>query len=65
MDYLGNTCLNAFTYLMTMCVGFQMIKWNIWGFQVSILEMGLFMLLAETLFTFISRIFGKMEVEVS
>lgn len=62
---IGTTCLNAFTYLMTLCVGFQMYKFNVWGFQVSILEMGIFMLLAETLFTFISRIFGKMEVEVS
>lgn len=61
---LGNTCLNAFTYLMTKCVEFQMIKWDVWGFQVSILEMGMFMLLAETIFTFIARIFGKMEVEV-
>ena len=61
---IGNTCLNAFTYLMTICVGFQMIKWNVWGFQISFLEMGVFMLLAETIFTFIARIFGKMEVEV-
>ena len=54
--------MEYFQYLMRWCVYFLSYPFQIWGFTFTLLQVGIFVFMAEICLNFIGRLLGKEEL---